>query len=424
MTPVELAQWETTSFSGAVPAVAVEGQTLFANYLGHVFAVDLASGKMLWRSASFHNLEQAAMQGQSQMIDTNRFAILAAPGLVWSLGRDVKDPNYQADVPPRLPAGRERRGRLAIARPARLRRDGLRRARRSWPGGPCSSRASRRARRTAVRTASRVSTSWRSGRTTASCSGRRRSGSSARASGTTYYGPRDTSPQPRLIYRAGSIYVDTHNGVLARLDAESGAVDWGYGYPTEPVQSQGRFFIFFDGMPQAGPDDGRSDAAPGRRRPADQGGQVGSPLRDRPRPDEGPLGPPDRQVGTPARGRRHGPLPRRPGARGPRPEDARRSAGRRPCPAAATTAACSCGRDGLWQLTPRGIFEVDPQTGPGPADLPRARTPGATGGDLILTDRWLLAISNRTISAYPRRSAGAERIARDGRGGTQNGGVE
>src|SRR5262249_31940046 len=56
MTPVELAQWEMTSFSGAVPAVAVEGQTLFANYLGHVFAVDLASGKMLWRSASFHNL--------------------------------------------------------------------------------------------------------------------------------------------------------------------------------------------------------------------------------------------------------------------------------------------------------------------------------------------------------------------------------
>ena len=70
MTPVELTQWETTSFSGAVPAVAVEGQTLFANYLGHVFAVDLASGKMLWRSASFHNLEQAAMQDQAQMIDT------------------------------------------------------------------------------------------------------------------------------------------------------------------------------------------------------------------------------------------------------------------------------------------------------------------------------------------------------------------
>src|SRR4051812_39988122 len=97
MTPVELAQWERTSVSGAVPSVAVEGHTLFANYLGHLFAIDLDSGKMLWRSASFHNLEQATMQGQSQMIETSRFAILAAPGFVWSLGRDVKDPNYQAE---------------------------------------------------------------------------------------------------------------------------------------------------------------------------------------------------------------------------------------------------------------------------------------------------------------------------------------
>ena len=42
-------------------------------------------------------------------------------------------------------------------------------------------------------------------------------------------------------------------GILARLDAESGMVDWGYGYPTDPVQSQGRFFFFFDGMPRQAP---------------------------------------------------------------------------------------------------------------------------------------------------------------------------
>ena len=37
------------------------------------------------------------MQGPSQSMDTKRFAILAAPGHVWSLGRDVKDPNFQAE---------------------------------------------------------------------------------------------------------------------------------------------------------------------------------------------------------------------------------------------------------------------------------------------------------------------------------------
>ena len=55
-----------------------------------------------------------------------------------------------------------------------------------------------------------------------------------------YYMP-DTSPQPRLVYRAGAIYLDTHVGVLARLDAESGAFDWGYGYKTAPFQSGYRF---------------------------------------------------------------------------------------------------------------------------------------------------------------------------------------
>src|SRR5262249_45608340 len=52
-----------------------------------------------------------------------------------------------------------------------------------------------------------------------------------------YYGMRDSAPQPRLVYRAGSIYVDTHVGVLARLDADSGALDWGYGYETDPAQA-------------------------------------------------------------------------------------------------------------------------------------------------------------------------------------------
>ena len=63
--------------------------------------------------------------------------------------------------------------------------------------------------------------------------------------------------------------------------------------------------------------------------------------------------------------------------------------------------------DGIWQLTPRGVFEIDPRSGERPADLPRRR-PGAVGGDLFLTDRLLVAVSNRTISAYPRRTDAAE----------------
>ncbi len=57
-----------------------------------------------------------------------------------------------------------------------------------------------------------------------------------------YMNARDTTPQPRLSYRSGAVYVDTQQGILARLDADSGALDWGYGYQTDPVQSMYRFW--------------------------------------------------------------------------------------------------------------------------------------------------------------------------------------
>ena len=62
------------------------------------------------------------------------------------------------------------------------------------------------------------------------------------------------------------------------------------------------------------------------------------------------------------------------------------------------------GPDGIWQLSPRGIFEVDPGSG-AVRRIIRGDDLGASGGDLILTDRWLLAVSNRAISAYPRSTA-------------------
>ena len=63
--------------------------------------------------------------------------------------------------------------------------------------------------------------------------------------------------------------------------------------------------------------------------------------------------------------------------------------------------------DGLWQLTPRGIFEIDPRSG-AVRRIFRGKDLGASWGDLSLTDRWLLAVSNRTISAYPRRAGATE----------------
>ncbi len=211
------------------------------------------------------------------MLDASRFAIVAAEEYVWSLARDVKDQNYFA--PFRLTCRRADNGEVvwksadlpdyAALRPGR-------------PADPGRRQAVHRGQEpTPIRSngrASRSSSSWRSSRTTASCSGRPRSGCSDKVSNTTTTGRRSIAPAAAGLPVAGAIYVDTHIGVLARLDADSGVLDWGYGYQTDPFQSGYRLLL----LPAPG-------AAPAAASPplatgdafSDQGEQVRAPLRDR-----------------------------------------------------------------------------------------------------------------------------------------------
>ena len=190
---------------------------------------------MLWRSASFHNLELLAMQqNMARMLDTSRFAIVAAGEHVWTPGPRPEGPESDRPVPVDLPPGRQRRGRLEIGRPARLRH-----VRPGRPAAPGRRQALHRGQEPGEPAAAAgPAAAVRPGDPAP-----RRQGPLEDRGRHVPPGPavlllrtcRDTSPQPRLVYRAGAIYVDTHVGVLARLDAESGAFDWGYGYKTDPV---------------------------------------------------------------------------------------------------------------------------------------------------------------------------------------------
>ena len=96
MTPAERTQWDSNPLSGAVPAVAVVENTAYVNFLGYVFALNLNTGKLIWRSGSFHNVEIPAAQNQARMVDVKQFTIVASKSYVWSVGRDLKEQNYLA----------------------------------------------------------------------------------------------------------------------------------------------------------------------------------------------------------------------------------------------------------------------------------------------------------------------------------------
>lgn len=215
----------------AIPALAVNGKVLYANYLGYVFAVNLETGKLIWRSASFHNLEIPASQGQARMVDTKRYAIVASKTHVWTLSRDLKDPNQMASF---VLACRRGDGgdvvwqstnlpdiaQVDLVSAPILAGDALyvvaKTPMNQQQGQPHQYVLAVRALDGKLLWKVEVGTFRQNQQQ------------------FFFYGMTDDSPQPKLYKHAGSIYVDTHVGVLARLDAESGEVDWGFGYQTCP----------------------------------------------------------------------------------------------------------------------------------------------------------------------------------------------
>jgi len=405
MSPAETTQWEANSFSLAVPRTAIEGATLFANYLGHVFAVDLGTGKMLWRSASFHNLDLAAMQNQVRGVDPTRYAIVAGLGHVWTLSRDLRDPNFQA---PFLLTCRRAEGGDVVWKSS----DFPEFAEVDLVGQPIL------ARDTLYIAAKTGSTRQQNQPDQFVLAIRPHDGKllwktqvgtfrQGQQQMYSYYGMADTSPQPRLACRSGSIYVDTHSGVLARLDAESGRIDWGYGYETEATSNGGRFFFY-----RMGNQEPTSAATP----PTEAGeallvkgakaGQVCAIDPDRMKLLW------TRQIAKSARiiGADDSSLYLGGPELGAIDLKTRSLRWSTRLPGGSEEARPIVRADGIWQLTPRGVFELDPPSGR-VRRVFRGQDPGASGGDLLLTDRWALAISNRTISAYPRGAAGTDRAA-------------
>ncbi len=287
-----------------MPAATVDGSSLFVNYLGHLFAIDLASGKMLWRSASFHHLELLTQQNMARALDTSRFAIVAAGEHVWGLARDLKDQNPFASF--QLTCRRADKGEIVwkstdlpdyaafdlVGLP--LLADGKLFIAAKSQANPQMRQGLPQQFVLAIQPHD-GKVLWKT-----------EVGTFRQGQQYYYYYMPDTSPQPRLVYRAGAIYLDTHVGVLARLDAETGAFDWGYGYKTAPFQSGYRFFYYYMNQePQAigGP------AAPNGRGVPRQGDAVRPPLRGRAQQDEGSLGAADHQGVAPARRRRQRRLP-------------------------------------------------------------------------------------------------------------------
>ena len=403
MTSPELSQWQANPLSAAVPAVTDDGTTLYANYLGHVFAIDLQTGKMRWRSGPLHHIKLSAIQGQFRSVDASRYAIVTAGDRLWTLGRDLKEQNVFA--PFQLTCRRAEGGEVV------------------WQSADLSDYAQIDLVGMPLLAGGRL---FIAGKSRANPQQQERQpqqlvlavqpedgkvlwktevGTFREGQQVYYYnGMMNESTRPQLVYRARVLYIDTHVGILARLDADSGALDWGFGYPTDPVAGQGRFFMGGYMTPQEGAS-ASSPPVPNGESLLIKGMQCGrlyalDPDRMKVQWDRA-IARSSRLLGASDRALFLG---------GPELSAldlrTRQLLWATRLPSGSAERRVLVRPDGLWQLTPRGIFEIDPASGT-VRRIFRGKDLGTEGGDLFLTGRWLLAVSNRTISAYPRQAPGA-----------------
>ncbi|AMV41044.1 PQQ-binding-like beta-propeller repeat protein [Planctomyces sp. SH-PL62] len=402
MGPVELNQWRSSPLNSARPAAAVDGKTLYLNYLGRILAIDLESGRLRWRTESFHQVEQLSSQPAGQMLDPTRFAILARGERLWTVSRDMKDQNYMPAF--RLECRRAEDGEVVWKLADLPEYAGY------APSGPPILEDGKLFVPVKIQQNQPLPEQWvlalrpEDGRliwkTQVAVS---RQGQPM----YSYYNRPDQSPQVRLLLKSGALYVDTHVGLLARLDADSGMLDWGYGYETAPVETE-RYFFYGNQTqePQAAGEPPREhgDALvfkgvqssriyaidPNRmtvawRRPFGKASRV--------------LGADDRSIYL--------------GGEELAALDAqtRTLSWATRLPGGSLQGSVLIGANGVWQATPRGVFELDPATGR-VRRIFRGEDLGAETGDLILAGDRLLTISNRAITAYPRRPADAREASR------------
>ncbi|OJW13093.1 MAG: hypothetical protein BGO49_20010 [Planctomycetales bacterium 71-10] len=394
---IELNQWRAGPLSSAAPAAAVDGGTLYLNYLGRLMALDLATGKLRWRTGSFHDTRQLAGQPAAQMLDPSRYAILAHGKRIWTVTRDLKDQNYSA--PFQLECRRAEDGEILWkladlpeyagyepTGPPLLADGKLFIPAKSQQNQPLPQQWILAVRPEDGRPIWKAEVAV----------------SRQAENQYYYYARREQKPQVRLLLLAGALYVDTHAGILARLDADSGSLDWGYGYETAPLQTQQYFFYGYQPQePQAAgePPVDRGDALifkgaqssriyaidPNRmtvawRRPIGKAARVAAVDGD-----SIYLGGED-LAALDAKTRELRWATRLPGG------SFRETVVARP--------------DGVWQATPRGVFELDPGDGT-VRRIFRGDDLGAESADLLTTPDRLLTVSNRAITAYPRRPADA-----------------
>jgi outer membrane protein assembly factor BamB len=77
-------------FAGMLPGAATDGKRLYVNWVGVIYAADLETGKMLWRTGKFSEIPQKAIQFIQYGVDASKMTVGASGGKVFGVLVDLQ----------------------------------------------------------------------------------------------------------------------------------------------------------------------------------------------------------------------------------------------------------------------------------------------------------------------------------------------
>jgi outer membrane protein assembly factor BamB len=201
-----------------VPAAAVDEKRVYLNYLGYLIAIDLNTGKLVWRSARFNELPQKVQQQQYHFPE--QYSIVAAGDTLWCVFRDVAQIGQHGQ-------------------PFRIGRWEAATGKAGWNSQNVNELQQWNMLGKPLPAGDRVYVTAAKQGQGSELHALALQASDGKLLWSTLLGTNQVdqtqmfhrrTAQPALLLSGGRLYIDSHSGGLVVLDAQTGVIDWGFAY--------------------------------------------------------------------------------------------------------------------------------------------------------------------------------------------------
>jgi outer membrane protein assembly factor BamB len=201
-----------------VPAVALDEHRAYLNFLGYLLALDLKTGKLVWRSARFTDLPQKVQQNQYHYPE--QYSVVLSGDTLWCVSRDVAQIGQHGQ-------------------PFRIGRWEAATGKAGWNSQNIAELQQWNIMGAALPVGDRVYVTAAKTGQGAESHALALQASDGKLLWSTHLGTHQADQsqmwhrrgaQPSLLERGGKLYIDSHAGALIVLETASGAIDWAFGY--------------------------------------------------------------------------------------------------------------------------------------------------------------------------------------------------